>query len=391
MPVSRFTAEWVKRVKPPETGRVDWWDDKSDIGLRVSHTGSKVWQVRYRAANGKRRRVVLGEYPTVSFADANERASAVLLDAAREKDPAAILAARKASPTIDALTTEYLERRVPQLRKHTQRNIGHSLRRDILPALGKRRAADVRRGDVVELLDRIVRRGAPSSAVQALHTLSALYNWAIARDMVEANPCHRVRVPAIIRPRDRWLSEDELRAVWLAILAERTTSGDLFRLCLLTGQRGGEVRQMRWQDIDLAAAWWTIPAAISKNGLSHRVPLSGPAHRILLRLRESARPDCDWVFTRSGKKPIGTLDNLSLRIRERSGVAHTMHDLRRTVSSHMAQLGISEESIGKVLNHAKTSVTGRHYIHHTYDAEKRRALDLWAEWLMGIVGQIAQT
>lgn len=386
MPLERFTADWVKRVKPPASGRVDWWDSKeTGLGLRVSFTGAKRWMVRYIAANGKRRRVMLGEYPAVTFADANERSAAVLLDATREKDPAQVLADRKASPTIEQLADEYFEQHASQQRAHTQRNIRHALDRDIRPTFGKRKAADIRRKDVLELLDRIVRRGAPSAASHVLQVLRALYNWAILRELVEVNPCHLVEVPAVMQPRSRWLDEAELRAVWAASGGEKPMMRALYRLCLLTGQRGGEVRQMRWQDLDLDGGWWTIPATVAKNKIEHRVPLTAPA-RALLDEVKALGIEGEWLFTKNGKRPIGALEHLYVRIRERSGVDHTLHDLRRTVSTHLAQLGFTEEEIGKVLNHAKRTVTGRHYIHHTYEKEKREALDAWTERLMTVVG-----
>src|SRR5690606_22370990 len=139
--------------------------------------------------------------------------------------------------TVEQIAAEYLEQRVPQLRAHTQRNRQQSINADILPAFGKRKAADIRRKDVIELLDKIVRRGAPASAAQALLVLGALYNWGIERELVEANPCHLVRVPARMTPRSRWLDEAELRAVWAASEQEKAMMRALYRLCLLTGQR----------------------------------------------------------------------------------------------------------------------------------------------------------
>lgn len=387
MPLEKFTAQWVERVKPPASGRDEWWDKKgTGLGLRVSFTGTKTWCVRYRK-DGKRRRMVIGEFPAVTFADANQRAAAILLDVARGGDPAIGVAAAKAAPTVEALAGDYLDRHARlNLRERSWKQAEHILTANVLPAWRTRKAAEIKRRDVIDLLDRIVNRGAPVMANRTLAVVRAMFNWAITRDLVEANPCYLVKPPASESPRDRVLDQEEIRAVWAALAGERLVIAGFFQLCLLTAQRGGEVRQMRWVDVDLDGGWWTIPAELAKNGLSHRVPLSAPAVDLLKDLQ--AVSGSEWVFPspRKATEPINNLHHAAGRIREASGVAFVVHDLRRTVASHLASMGVPKDTVSKVLNHADQDVTNRHYIRHSYDQEKREALDTWAERLMAVVG-----
>jgi integrase len=151
---------------------------------------------------------------------------------------------------------------------------------------------------------------------------------------------------------------------------------------LLTAQRRGEVLSMRWQDID--GTWWTIPADFAKNGRSHRVPLSPQALAILKRLREGA--EGPWVFpSPTADGPIENPQKAVQRLRTRSNVHDLrLHDFRRTAASHMTGMGISRLTVQKLLNHAERDVTAV-YDRHSYDPEKRAALDAWGRRLAEIV------
>ncbi|MDO8678034.1 MAG: site-specific integrase [Acidobacteriota bacterium] len=153
----------------------------------------------------------------------------------------------------------------------------------------------------------------------------------------------------------------------------------LFRVRLLTAQRGGEVHGAAWAEFDLATAWWTIPAERSKNGLAHRVPLSPQAVRILKAWRPSAG-DSPWVFPSSRKDGphIAHAQKAIERIVEASGVDFRGHDLRRTAASLMVGAGVPRLVVSKILNHVESGVTAV-YDRHSYDLEKRAALDFWGK------------
>ncbi len=138
---------------------------------------------------------------------------------------------------------------------------------------------------------------------------------------------------------------------------------------------------MRWEDVELATGWWTIPSERSKNDLSHRVFLV-PAARSLL----PARGDSPWVFlNRDGTGPMPSTQKSIERIRKRAGIELRGHDLRRTAASHMASIGVPRLVIAKILNHVERGVTAV-YDRYSYDREKREALETWARRLDEILG-----
>ena len=142
---------------------------------------------------------------------------------------------------------------------------------------------------------------------------------------------------------------------------------------------------MRWADVDLPAGWWTLPEERSKNGLSHRVPLSAPAIA-LLETRRLVVGESPWLFPNaSGLGPRAGVQKAVQRVRRRAGIELRGHDLRRTAASNMASIGVPRFVIARILNHVETGVTAV-YDRHSYDREKREALESWGRRLEEIVG-----
>jgi integrase len=185
---------------------------------------------------------------------------------------------------------------------------------------GIRRIKDIKRRDVRELLDEIVERGAPIMANRTLALVRKMFNFAIEREWLESNPCQMIKRPAPDRQRRRVLNEEEVRAVWKALDEEHPIIAALFRIRLLTAQRGSEVHGASWEEIDRATGWWTIPGQRSKNGLDHRVPLSPQALRILKDLRNITGKS-KWVFpsTRKTGPHINHAQKAIERVVKRSG------------------------------------------------------------------------
>lgn len=386
MPVN-MTAQWVERIRETELDRRDHFDSKVvGLGLRVSRTGKRIWFVQYRVkGDTKRRRLTLDPYPQMSLGDAREKAQAALLDAAKGADPGMEKQEEKGAATFEALALEYLEKYAKA--KRSYREEARTLHKDLLPVWGKRKAHEIKRRDVIALLDAIKERGAPIQANRTLALVRQIYNWGISRDLVDANPCNQVKRAAPENQRDRVLSEDEIRSVWKAFGEQEQLIATMLKLRLLTAQRGGEIETMRWSDVEMKTAWWTIPAEYAKNGLSHRVPLSPPALALLQELRPRTG-DQVWVFPSPKRRgqPILNIQKAAQRVQEASGVEFVMHDLRRTAASLMTGMGISRLVVSKILNHVEQGVT-RIYDRHSYDKEKREALDAWAEKLESILSE----
>jgi integrase len=378
----KMTARSVEAIRAPATGQVDYWDtDNPGFGLRVSAGGRKAWVAMYRHGNVKRR-LTIGTYPTLSLAEAREKAGrahhAVQYDGA---DPATAKKTERKAETFAELASDYIERHAKRHKRSWRKDV-LILEKDVLPRFGKRKAKDITRRDIIALLDDIVSRAAPIQANRTLEIVRKLFNWAIGRDLLGANPCYRIPKPSNENRSDRVLTEEEIRVVWAVLEEEAPSTAATFKLRLLTAQRGAEVLAMRWDQI--SNGWWTIPAEVAKNGLAHRVPLAPQALALLEGLRP-VRDGSEWVFPGArGEGHRVAIHKAHNRIRRRSGVLFVPHDLRRTAASYMTSLGINRLVVSKILNHAETGVTSV-YDRHSYDREKRAALDAWARCVDEII------
>jgi len=376
MPTKNLTVRFIDRIDPPASGRVEYWDSNAPgFGLRVSERGRMTWFAMYRH-EGRLRRLTLGTYPTLPLADARDLAREALRRAAKGGDPAGEKKAVKLGDTFADIARDYIKL-YAKPNKRSWKADENTLNRDLLPRFRHRKAGGVKRQDVKAMVAEIVARGAPVMAQRTLELMRTIYNWAIEEERVEHNPCFRIGRASRVVERDRVLSEEEIRDVWRALEQQPLNVAARFRLQLLTAQRSGEVRRMRWVDVDLQTGWWTIPAEVSKNQLSHRVPLSAWASDILRDTKAQAG-SIKWVFPGSKpKSPISASAKPLQRVREASGVNFWLHDLRRTAASSMTSIGLTREMVAKVLNHVEKGVT-RVYDRYTYDREKRQALEAWA-------------
>ena len=375
MPRSPLTAQIVKRLGPIDGKRIEYFDEAlPGFSLRVAASGRKSFCVLYRS--GRRlRRYTLGRYPVLGLARARELARAALAEAALGGDPALKKVARRRALGFAELADEYLELHA-RPNKKTWREDERRIRRTLLPAFRHIPATDVSRAHVRDLLDEILRRGAPYEANRIHSLLRKMFNWAVARDHIDRSPVSGLPRPAKERARHHVLNEAQIRTFWRALDGEPPAAAASLKIQLLTAQRGGEVRAMRWQEIELDTGWWTMHEESVKNDLPHRVYLV-PAVRALL----PERGDSEWVFpNRDGTAPMLTTQKAIERLRERADLELRGHDLRRTAASHMASIGVPRLVIAKILNHVEKGVTAV-YDRYSYDREKKEALEAWAERL----------
>lgn len=398
------------RVPTLEQRQRDYWDETlRGFGVRVSYGGKRAFVVRYRV-NRRLRRLTLGPYPGLSLADARRKAREVLGDVARGDDPAQDKQERRDAETFGGLAKSYLE--VAEKRHRSWKEEQRIIDKDLLPELGFRLLVDIRRRDVRELVEAIARkRKAPVMANRTLGVLSRMFNFALDREWIEASPAARIPEPGEERSRERVLGDDELRELWVSLdsLAKMVEPADededaqdhgekkpritpataqAFQVQLLTAQRPGEVRSMRWLDVDLESRWWSIPATVAKNGQAHRVPLTKGVVEILKTRRESASEGAIFVFeNRPGSGSVAHRGKKAASVLCRSlTFEFRAHDLRRTAATRMAEAGIPRDHIAKVLNHVEGGPAAtRVYDRYNYDAEKREALDRWARGLAAII------
>jgi integrase len=396
--MARFTDKSIAALRP-RSDRFEVWEG-GGFGIRVSPRGVKSWVLVYHFA-GRPRRMTLGTYPAMGLADARIKladARKLLVEGIdpgeREVDRRK---ADRTAETVTELTAAYLEKWA-RPNKRSAAEDERILRKDVLPAWGRRKAKDIVRRDVIALLDAIVDRGSPIAANRTLAVIRRMFSWALSRDIVSANPCSAVRAPGKETRRDRVLSTAEIAALWRALdgpeLGMSTAIRLALKLQLVTAQRKGEVIGAEWGELDLDERIWIIPAKRAKNGLPHRVPLSSLALAVLDEIRATnGDGQTSWLFAsprRAGPITGPAVDHAMRNHRDALGTGDaTPHDLRRTAASHMTAIGISRLVVSKILNHAEPGVTAV-YDRHSYDAEKRAALAAWDARLEEIIGARAE-
>ena len=361
---------------------------------------------------------VIGSYPAVALVDARKQTPVALTainagdtpeDAARERQR---LAARNRKDTFAGVAEDFIKLHVNakgEDRLRRAKEYEALVRRELIDRWGKRPVTSIDRRDVMEMLDDIKSR----STYAAHHTFAAarkLFNWAIDRDTygLEQNPCSLIRAKKAIgktKKRSRVLTDDELRLVWEATKLQGNENasaaqrnypfGSLIQNLLLTGQRLREIANARWDEIDLDAATLTVSGDRMKSKRDHVVPLTPRAVALLTaapRFKEGA-----FVFTTTmGKRPVSgfskvkdrldaTIASLVAKTKQKRAIpSFTLHDLRRTVRTRLSTLGVTPFIAELVIAHTQGGV---HEVYdlHTYDGEKRDALQRWEKLLLSIV------
>jgi integrase len=239
--------------------------------------------------------------------------------------------------------------------------------------------ASVTRRDVAEVLARLASENGSVGANRTRASLQAFFGWAMMRGLVEQNPVvGTYKAPESTR--EHMLSMTELAAVWRACADD--AYGAAIKMLILTGQRRDEIGSLRWCEVrdDLIL----LPAERTKNKRAHIVPLSAPALAILSgRPRTGELVFGGWISWAYGKLRL----DAALAAAGAKLDHFVQHDLRRSVATHMAELGIAPHVIEAVLNHQsghKAGVAGV-YNRASYEREKRQALDLWADHLMAAI------
>ena len=235
-----------------------------------------------------------------------------------------------------------------------------------------------------DLISLIAQRNAHASH-RLLKTLKTFFRWCVGRAVIDFSPAEGISSPYREVSRDRVLTDQELAAVILAARRMPPPYGRIVEFLALTGQRREEVAQLKWDELDEKTRTWTIPGTRTKNKKVHIVHLSTPAWKVIEAC--SGEP---YVFGTARGKRFQRFGREKHVIDKLCGITGwRLHDLRRTIVSEMARLGIPPHVADKILNHQAGTISGvaAVYQRHDFLAERKEALDRWG----GHVGEIVQT
>ena len=392
----RITDVTLKALKPARKGkRVEIFDSIiPSFGIRSTDNGIHSYFVKARfGGSPNQSRRTIARVGQVTLAEARATAKAWAEAAALKRDPAE--EARKARAehegrvTFGATMEIYLKRHVAKHR--TAKDTEREIRTELMSRWSDWALEDVTKKDVVKMMEDIAGRGAQRQSHNIFGLCRTFFNWCLETDRVQASPCAGIkprRVAGELKVRTRVLDDAELTAVWQAADVMTYPFGDFVKLLLLTGARKSEASDASWSEFDLDKGAWVVPEERFKSGVTHRVPLSKDAVALLQDLPRWE--GSDFVFSFDGKQPMNGHSKSKARLDAevnkilRRECKWQVHDLRRTVRTRLAGLGVPDTVAEQIIGHGRKGLA-RVYDQHQYTDEMFDALERWAARLRSIV------
>lgn len=366
----------------------------SGMVLRVTKTGHKSFALRYWY-DKLSKQYTLGKYPVFSLAQARDKAKELKRMVADGEDPARVrLEKRQAKPeTLKDVIEQYKAVHLPMLKESTQIDYKRRIKH-ILKGLGEDRyIKDIERYEILDMLNGIAKTS-PTQAQRIQAIISGVFRYALDRQWVEKNIATHINLTGKHKKKkakyqNMAYSDDQIKTLWEAFDSHNEPVGSYLKMLLITGQRAGETRLMKWSDIrdDI----WTIPESNTKTGEEHFIPLPFLAIDVLEKLKPWTG-ESEYVFESQIKRGecIGSQQKAAQRIRKNTKIDFNLHSLRRTVTSKMAKLGVSPQVLSKILNHSKPgegSVMTAIYNEYNYEDEKKIALENWSLELQRLLSE----
>jgi integrase len=393
-----LTDRFCAAAKPLRGARTDYFDETvSGLALRVTAHGHRSWSFCFTSPrDGKWARATIGTYPGTSLAAARGKAVEAKGHVEAGNDPRLVLAGQaSAGMTIAGLVDAYLaDPEKSALRSKAE--IERRLRRNVVPVIGAVKLSELRRRDLRNVTDAMLRRGVKVEATRVFEDVRGMVRWAVQQEYLDANPLDGMTKPAEATSSNRVLTDAEIHQLWNGLpkaLAKSSQCQRIIKLALATAQRVGEVSGIIVRtEIDLKKREWRLPANRVKNNHAHVVPLSDLAIQIIKEaMADAGNGTALFPCGKGSLSPVAVARTiLRANATGRFGISSwSAHDLRRTALTEMARLGIAPIVLGHIANHRTTTragVTLSVYSQYTYDSEKRQALDLWSSRLASIVG-----
>ena len=371
----RISDRFAKTAPAPERGnRVTYDDALRGFGLRVTAKGMRSFVLNYRV-KGRERRITIGPYPAWSVAAARKQAEEYRRRVNLGDDPLEEREASRDAATVKDLFARYAEEHLPTKAARSAADDRSMWIKDILPALGPKKVADLTSTDC-DKLHRAISVDRPTRANRVIEVLCKALNLAIRWGWLERNPASGVRRNPEIK-RTRYLSHAEIERLEAALDAHpQRASADAIRFLLLTGCRKGEAFGATWDQFDLPGRVWTKPETMTKQRKLHRVPYSEAVAAIL----ERRRAEAGGTFIFSGRlgTPLVDVKKTWTSVCKTAGLSDIrMHDLRHTYASLLVSSGVSLPVVGALLGHSQPQTTARYA--HLYDDTLRSATQAVAD------------
>jgi integrase len=387
IPRLRLTKSVIDDLPVPSKDTVYWDAGLPGFGVKVTPKGRKVFIVMYRlaGAGSRLRKYTIGPYGRITLPMARAQAQKIFAARLDGRDPAEEKKQsrrRLVVDRIDDLIERFIQEHVSRV--GTSKRLTNLLRRDVIPYWGAKSIHEIKKRDVSDLVGLIAQRNAHASH-RLLKTLKTFLKWCIGRAVIDFSPADGLSSGYRETSRDRVLTDQELAAIVLGAREMPRPYGGIVEFLALTGQRREEVAQLKRDELDEKARTWTIPALRTKNKKGHIVHLSEATWRVVAGI-----PEGELVFGTSRGKRFQAFGKGKRALDKLCGVTGwRLHDLRRTIVSGMARLGVPPHVADKILNHQAGTISGvaAVYQRHDFLAERKEALDRWGAH----VEQIVQT
>lgn len=390
-----LTETIVRNLTAPEGKRLEVPDAACPgLKLRVYPTGRKAWLYEKRVRGGPKRKHTLGAYPLVSLKMARAAAQEIAVEASAGIDRVAVAAEAKRTEEARKKATSSVKRAIQRYQELHLANLrsGSERRRTLDEALSDYLDEPVTALNRSILQNAVDRKAATGAKIQANRIKAALGHFAgflCERDYLPENIGLGLRKAVKEHPRERVPSIDEVRSIYAATYQMGDLWGPLFRLIILTGQRKGEISNLRWGDVDMAQQRLVYGGSLVKNRQPHLVHISAPALQEIKALYDGQGRD-EFLFTTTGTTPVSGLSKAKKRLDallDDDFEPWRLHDLRTGFATAMVEAGEPEGVVDRVLNHVASgsapSVVSRVYNLAQLLPDRRRVLDIWAEIVTG--------
>ena len=377
--VNKFTNAWLNSVSSPLQGRDEYRDiDCPGLVLRISSKGIKSFSFPFRLG-GKTGRFSIGKYPQISLKKARELVTEAKSEVANNIDPRTKKRAMRIAldNTVKSMSEEFIKKYAKKKNK-SWRQAEYNLRLYFVNELANKPVNQVGRGDILTILDDLTSQGKLTTANRALAHIKRFFGWLVERGYIEHSPATYIKPLYNEKPRERVLSDSEIKAIWDSSEQLNSSYGHCTKLMFLCGQRESETAHLRRSQIEDNI--WHLASDDTKNKMPSLVPLSKQATSII---RNTVNEENDYLFTsgRIGDKPINGFSKAKANLNKLSKVSDwKFHDIRRTVATNLSKMGYNRMLIKRILNHADGDVTAI-YDRYQYINEKREALQSWADKL----------